>query len=927
MSRHSSTKRADLEVYVSEGEPQHNVHLPETFEPRRLKADGSHPAAPSKQKSQRKDDALRALFNSVSTKDGKRVYADGLRVIISKLMCATPISTFFGASPREVSEEHAYRVMSFLDRRSAGHLTMEDFCEALDVCVRDDGQPSKFHHSLLMADALALHEHNLDLEEEVESLKETHAAEKAKLTKQVDSLRQELLDLEQQNTDVLDEADTEMNNLQRQNMFLKTELVRARSHQNLADQLAPDDGENDMSVCSFDRRDSAESIGVVSQTSELDALRDEIATLTEQLAQLSDELVEEKSRSTDLQDQLLAASEALQRAEHKNTLAETQLSSLTADLNRVTAELKDLKARPSRTSLDISGMNYAMALGIELQVEAMRTENSNLKKENTDLKQRLLEHEATAQEKQKELEATVAKLRAQMVEMEKRHAVEAEATQDEVNVRLSRKNEELREQLKTQAKEATARQRDMELRVKMLREQLAQTEKQLKQADASASTIKLEVQSLRARLRAREDAGTQIATLQQELKTATADKHKLSSCVEQLHAKLRNAEFEQTKQAQHIQALEADQRAQTRELERLRRQSSRWGDQQQQQRHHHQQEAREHEQIQRTPNPRWPARQQQQQQQHGSVGEPVYDQGRKGRRGRISLVAGKSTADVRERSAVDTPLRGGGMVRADDNDGRGGHGTGIGGDTKLTEEMLKLREDNLRLQDVVTALKRVQTDLMGEVSRLRKLLSMHTNLQEQPKQLLKLDDVLESVSKIRQQQRTAALEQMEDLAAINRTLQGAYARSRMASQSFTADRFASSSETDVYSTESNSPTADAASVYGGDLYGGLVRETGFQLSPAHADPVSFDVVCHPSTAAYTFGLQGPCRLVLSENDVRIQHMSTRRQHAWPWHSIARLVRDEAYVSLLVDGVDGRELELLMYSDEADRIAKTFSLFV
>ena len=48
---------------------------------------------------------------------------------------------------------------------------------------------------------------------------------------QNDVLKRQVDELEQHNTDVIDEADTELINLQKQNALLKTELVRVKSKQ------------------------------------------------------------------------------------------------------------------------------------------------------------------------------------------------------------------------------------------------------------------------------------------------------------------------------------------------------------------------------------------------------------------------------------------------------------------------------------------------------------------------------------------------------------------------------------------------------------------------------------------------------------------------------------------------------------------------
>ena len=51
------------------------------------------------------------------------------------------------------------------------------------------------------------------------------------LSVQIEALKRQVDELEQHNTDVIDEADTELINLQKQNALLKTELVRVKSKQ------------------------------------------------------------------------------------------------------------------------------------------------------------------------------------------------------------------------------------------------------------------------------------------------------------------------------------------------------------------------------------------------------------------------------------------------------------------------------------------------------------------------------------------------------------------------------------------------------------------------------------------------------------------------------------------------------------------------
>eukprot|EP00043_Microstomoeca_roanoka_P017966 m.189442 g.189442 ORF g.189442 m.189442 type:complete len:856 (+) comp16745_c1_seq6:208-2775(+) len=398
------------EVYISEGQPQANVTLPRRFSHRRM-ASGDH-STRSASFASLKEEAMQALFSSVANNDGTRVETDGLLVLVSKLLCSGHDGRFLGVPARSVTLEYCSRLMALLDRSGNGFLQYDDFRVALDIFVNDQGQPTNFQRSLLMADTLALHEQVIDLTEELEMKQKEYMTERQKLEKQLQILRQQLHELDQQNNSVLEEADTEMIVLQKENLQLKTELVRAKSYQSLHE-LAREGHRSssaspDPSVASagFDVRLSVSADP--SPDAEVESLRAQLDAMSQEFDALEKELRDEKIRTADLQDELIQTSQELRETRSRRSRAEYQLNNVTADFNRLNTELQEL--RRGRQSHDLNGLGYAMALGVELQVEAIKSENEVLHKSNQELNDLLRRKTTELQEIKAALEAAISQL-------------------------------------------------------------------------------------------------------------------------------------------------------------------------------------------------------------------------------------------------------------------------------------------------------------------------------------------------------------------------------------------------------------------------------------------------------------------------------------------------------------------------------------
>eukprot|EP01147_Barroeca_monosierra_P003186 gene3186-5919_t len=822
-----------MEVFVSEGEPTSPAHLSNLFgnDRSQIEAD-SNPDSMSLAKKE----FLQKLFFSVACKDTTKVDLEGLFCLV-KMLFAIPDGLINGH--REITRDHCQRMMSIIDQSATSQLSFEDFCKALSICVNDNGKLTPFYESILVADGWALHEHILTLKEDHEKKSEAEMIEKKHLQQQLNDLRQEMFELEQQNTSVLDDTETQLILLQKENAMLKAELVRAKDFQSLHEIRSTSSLLDSQSQRSSPRSpkqheevDLQESADVYFM--EMNQLRDSLDTVYDKVDQLERELSNERQRSSTLQDELLQTSEELREVWSHRSKAERQLATVTFDLQRVTAELNDARRSSTRFSQDFNASGHSMALGVELELDAVKTENVSLKKENNSLKTAFKEETDKLDEIRRSVERELQAVKDQLKQERKQTCL------------LSSKLELAQINMKTSDKKQP---------IKLTEDTVHRLRKELSEKDAR---LKITLRSLEAARETARNLRTQLYQLERNQgKNSNGD----------IHGKGQINGYEAASE-NHILP-------------------------------------------------------------------------QQGKRYRESNVGGASpySSSLKNGANLHSP--------ATHQDKSNPEIANKQLNLEMANAMARIRRletDKARLQETIIEHKRVEVELLAEISQQRAMLMSRTNkparvksrITRQNKSPLNLavhqpsDDnfsevfdqyeslrsqyqhcVLNHLSKVRREQQTAARQQLRDLEEINLALRGEFGSSGIVDNNTLPYQY------DTFQDN-------------------LVNVAGFQeeatLHDSHINDdlsaaqqvYSFDVFCQPCNVAYDYDILGRCRLNFESTQLRIVHIETRNEISFYWESISRLVRTGNKLTFYIDRDSGEELELTIASSAVDEIAKSFS---
>eukprot|EP00049_Salpingoeca_infusionum_P003080 m.63265 g.63265 ORF g.63265 m.63265 type:complete len:1241 (-) comp11944_c1_seq2:528-4250(-) len=322
----------------------------------------------------RKEAAIEALFNDVATGPGPSVTAEGLCKLMNNLWI---VSSFYDVVP-DINVDRAAKVIQYFDEGHDGTLHYKPFREAMLLMVRDDGTPSQYMRSLIMADNTAMqlivNEKNDEiarLRSEMERMEQEHHQQLQDQRKRYETDNQEL-------TSCLDETQDEVVQLKKLNEKIQHRLQLASSHLNLSHLE-----EDAVSFSLADSRSRASSLhSLLDETTLSDAnstsgeaerafaalneMRHENDRLHAELDQLSTQASKLNEDFFDSQDEV----KALQQ----------EVASRESEIQRITIELHDLRMF-KRKSMDASNFQQSSVdgLAVELELDELKEKYDKLK--------------------------------------------------------------------------------------------------------------------------------------------------------------------------------------------------------------------------------------------------------------------------------------------------------------------------------------------------------------------------------------------------------------------------------------------------------------------------------------------------------------------------------------------------------------------
>eukprot|EP00045_Choanoeca_perplexa_P008424 m.77884 g.77884 ORF g.77884 m.77884 type:complete len:867 (-) comp14490_c0_seq1:257-2857(-) len=494
-------------------------------------------------------DALTRLYSSLKNTNKAGVDVPSLAIVITKLISPTA-TTNAEAQRRErpLDEQHARKVMRYLDIDADGFLNFDEFCMAMDPLLNDNGEPSDFPSSLLAADTFALLDDLHDAHQATAKLRQEFELEKDGLLRDMAVAKQQM---QARETDTVEQAHAELNGCYAKIRKLQEQLAKFRSNNDLS-RVSPTVAEanvNQNSLQPNSRPYSPDAMAV-----EMEELKRQNAVLVEDydriLAAHSALESQHETLQTELEEAEVQHSQAM--AVQQQQLGTIRL--LSEEIKGLRVELEDYRGRqvmslePARSFEPGSSLD----LQAEIRLNELTDENEQLCRELQIAKEQVLELEEKCR-KQRSLALPpkpgpvpkqTRQLGVQVTLADDNYLqelLESRAAVSELKDEAVRR----RAQMFQLDKEYSARLKASQLEIDALRMQLSERAKPDTAIQMQISTLHSEVASLVAELN---EVGHRNLTLGQQLRAEKDRADGLQAKLERQHAKTRRVELQLSQQ-------------------------------------------------------------------------------------------------------------------------------------------------------------------------------------------------------------------------------------------------------------------------------------------------------------------------------------------------------------------------------------------